>query len=78
MSHSLVAIDPKEWGALMELYAHTRSAPNGYNVISTFIRWLAREPDLDVKCYGPDEDWRKDRTFIMIVNTYISGLEIYN
>lgn len=68
MPHSLVAIEPKEWGELLELYANTKSAPNGYNVISTLIRWLATEPDLDVKCYGPDEDWRKDGTFIMIVN----------
>lgn len=73
MSHSLVSIDPKDWGKLLELYAHTNSAPNGYNIINSLIQWLAREPDLDMKCFGPDEDWQKDGTFIMIVNT--SGLE---
>ncbi|KAH8262825.1 hypothetical protein KR044_000767 [Drosophila immigrans] len=68
-SHSsLIEISPKNWEILLEIYSSKRTEPNGYNLINNFIKWIEKNPGLDIKCLALDEDWRNDGTFIMIVN----------
>lgn len=71
MSHALVEINSNELGKLLEVYAQTKTEPNGYNLINNYITWLTKDPNLSVKCYAPDDDWQHHGTFIMIVNANI-------
>ncbi|KAH8377482.1 hypothetical protein KR093_005692 [Drosophila rubida] len=68
MHSSLIEISPKNWEILLEIYSSKRTEPNGYNLINNFIKWIEKNPELDIKCYSLDEDWKSDGTFIMIVN----------
>ncbi|XP_062138684.1 uncharacterized protein LOC133847555 [Drosophila sulfurigaster albostrigata] len=68
-SHSpLIEITPNNWEILLDIYSSKRIEPNGYNLIKNFIKWIEKNPELDIKCYSLDEDWKTDGTFIMIVN----------
>lgn len=71
MSHALVEIKTSELGKLLEVYAQTKTEPNGYNLINNYIKWLTKDPNLSVHCYAPDDDWQRHGTFIMIVNAKI-------
>ncbi|KAH8409366.1 hypothetical protein KR222_001793, partial [Zaprionus bogoriensis] len=77
MSHSLVEIKIQDLGKLLELYANRKLEPNGYNVINNYINWLDKRPDLDVRCYAPDDDWQKHGTFIMITSNGCAQRDVY-
>ncbi|XP_060665898.1 LOW QUALITY PROTEIN: uncharacterized protein LOC132798161 [Drosophila nasuta] len=64
----LIEITPNNWEILLDIYSSKRIEPNGYNLIKNFIKWIEKNPELDIKCYSLDEDWKTDGTFIMIVN----------
>ncbi|XP_034099505.1 uncharacterized protein LOC117564728 [Drosophila albomicans] len=68
ISHSLVELSPNEWKILLDLYSTKRTESTGYNLISNFIKWIARNPKLNIKCFALDDGWKKDGTFIMIVD----------
>ncbi|XP_030556012.1 uncharacterized protein LOC115759251 [Drosophila novamexicana] len=64
---SLIEIAPSEWNILLNLYAKKKSESSGYPLISNYIKWKAKEPDLDIQCLSLNGDWQADGTFLMIV-----------
>ncbi|EDW03848.1 GH11461 [Drosophila grimshawi] len=66
-SHSLIEIAPSEWSILRDLYAHKRFESTGYALIDNYIKWKAKEPELDIQCLSLDGDWQSDGTFLMII-----------
>ncbi|EDW03851.1 GH11464 [Drosophila grimshawi] len=76
-SHSLVEIKPSEWQALRALYAQKRRESTGYNLINNYIKWIAQDPQLDIKCFSLDGDWKNDGTFLMCVNYGAAQREAY-
>lgn len=65
---SLIEIAPSEWNILLNLYAKKKSESSGYPLISNYIKWKAKEPDLDIQCLSLNGDWQADGTFLMIVH----------
>ncbi|XP_034473649.1 uncharacterized protein LOC117781042 [Drosophila innubila] len=67
-SDFLVQITPNEWKILLNLYSTKRTESTGYNLIKNFIEWIEKTPELNIKCFSLDEEWKNDGTFIMIVH----------
>lgn len=65
--HSLVEIQRNDWKTLLELYAEKKQDPAGYSLIKNYINWIERKPDLDIKYFSLDGDWKTDGTYILIV-----------
>lgn len=68
-SHSLIEIPRNDWTTLLELYAGKKKDPAGYSTIKNYIKWIEQNPELGIKCYSLDGDWKTDGTYIMIVCT---------
>lgn len=68
-SHSLIEIPRKDWTTLLELYTGKKTDPAGYSTIKNYIRWIEQNPELAIKCYSLDGDWKTDGTYILIVCT---------
>ncbi|KRF81379.1 uncharacterized protein [Drosophila virilis] len=64
---SLIEIAPSEWCILLNLYANKKTESSGYPLISNYIKWQGKEPDLDIQCLSLNGDWQTDGTFLMIV-----------
>lgn len=65
--HSLVEIQRNDWKILLELYAEKKQDPAGYSLIKNYINWIERKPDLNIKYFSLDGDWKTDGTYILIV-----------
>lgn len=68
-SHSLIEIPRNDWTSLLEIYSEKKRDPAGYSTIKNYINWMEQNPELGIKCYSLDGDWKTDGTYIIIVCT---------
>lgn len=67
-SHRLVEIQRNDWKILLELYAENKTDSTGYRTIQNYMRWIGKNPELDIKFFSLDGDWKSDGTFVIIVS----------